>query len=507
MIVGAENKERIAIIQDLRDIGCCSRCILRLLGEKVYSHYITSEQVLKRLSELGNQLEYAKEQSNSESLDTDLPSPPAKRLCGLSCISCLNLLKDLCDDNTLEKIKKHIADEQLSFLTFVIQLSIPVTIDLRERLLFLYLQEKHQLVYGNVNIEDLPTSKDVWKWVIGSQLGKNFQAEFSPSSSFQIAVNIQHTYIEQECQALEKLCPDAFPNRRKKEAKPEIIYTRTAVHKAFSRICSETLKTIYILPPSPSIRPCYLNQITCTHSPLYLAGRYNKYSRQLSQTPWIIDGEKRVMSSVQELIVDVIKEHIKATKIIFSASGREDVDVRMLGSGRPFVLEFINPKVFEITSEILKEIQMEINNKTDDILVRDLQMINKDDVQKLKEGEEEKKKSYCAKCCINRKLTSFDIEKLCSIKDLTLKQKTPIRVLHRRPLAMRERIIHSISASILSDVTFELHLVTQAGTYVKEFVHGDFGRTVPNLGSLLEAEIDIIELDVERIDLDWPPTL
>ena len=33
--------------------------------------------------------------------------------------------------------------------------------------------------------------------------------------------------------------------------------------------------------------------------------------------------------------------------------------------------------------------------------------------------------------------------------------------------------------------------------YIKEFVHGDFGRTKPNLCVLLEAETDILELDVE----------
>ena len=32
--------------------------------------------------------------------------------------------------------------------------------------------------------------------------------------------------------------------------------------------------------------------------------------------------------------------------------------------------------------------------------------------------------------------------------------------------------------------------------YVKEFVHGDFGRTSPNMCSLLDAECDILQLDV-----------
>lgn len=52
-------------------------------------------------------------------------------------------------------------------------------------------------------------------------------------------------------------------------------------------------------------------------------------------------------------------------------------------------------------------------------------------------------------------------------------------------------------------------VVTQAGTYVKEFVHSDFGRTRPSVGTLLGFEltdgISILELDVEGVDLEWPP--
>ena len=44
---------------------------------------------------------------------------------------------------------------------------------------------------------------------------------------------------------------------------------------------------------------------------------------------------------------------------------------------------------------------------------------------------------------------------------------------------------------------FKLTLCTQAGTYVKEFVHGDFGRTSPNMCSILNCDVDIIALDVE----------
>lgn len=42
-----------------------------------------------------------------------------------------------------------------------------------------------------------------------------------------------------------------------------------------------------------------------------------------------------------------------------------------------------------------------------------------------------------------------------------------------------------------------LWLSTQAGTYIKEFVHGDLGRTQPNLTTLLDCDTDILTLDVE----------
>lgn len=44
---------------------------------------------------------------------------------------------------------------------------------------------------------------------------------------------------------------------------------------------------------------------------------------------------------------------------------------------------------------------------------------------------------------------------------------------------------------------FRISVTTQAGTYVKEFVHGDFGRTVPNLRMILKIpDLDIVALDV-----------
>ena len=49
--------------------------------------------------------------------------------------------------------------------------------------------------------------------------------------------------------------------------------------------------------------------------------------------------------SRDELVGWVVGGMFRTRKNKFHGAGREDVDVRMLGAGRPFVMEVINPKL------------------------------------------------------------------------------------------------------------------------------------------------------------------
>ena len=132
----------------------------------------------------------------------------------------------------------------------------------------------------------------------------------------------------------------------------------------------------------------------------------------------------------------------------------------------------------------------------------------------MKEGEDAKRKTYRALCVISKEFSiDWVKEKLEAITDLELAQHTPIRVLHRRADAKRLRTVYYMKVesppmtslpegkvkieSNPEHQMFCLTLATQAGTYVKEFVHGDFGRTEPNVAQILGCDVDIIALDVE----------
>ena len=92
-------------------------------------------------------------------------------------------------------------------------------------------------------------------------------------------------------------------------------------------------------------------------NPLFIEGKYNKLVRGIPQTKWPCGkckGKgceecnftgKQYRESVEELLSEPILEATNGWQAKFHGAGREDIDVLMLGSGRPFVLEIKEPKL------------------------------------------------------------------------------------------------------------------------------------------------------------------
>lgn len=68
----------------------------------------------------------------------------------------------------------------------------------------------------------------------------------------------------------------------------------------------------------------------------------------------------------------------------------------------------------------------------------------------LKNGEENKTKDYCAVCFVKLQDTFENLVKKLPSTPFTIQQKTPLRVLHRRTVATREKIIHSLNMEPLT---------------------------------------------------------
>ncbi len=64
---------------------------------------------------------------------------------------------------------------------------------------------------------------------------------------------------------------------------------------------------------------------------------------------------------------------------------------------------------------------------------------------------------------------------------------------------IRDKVVYKVKAEFINAHYMILHVLSSAGTYIKEFVHGDLGRTQPSIGSLLDSEADILQLDVTEV--------
>ncbi|EFA79494.1 hypothetical protein PPL_07545 [Heterostelium album PN500] len=355
------------------------------------------------------------------------------------------MLQNTNDSEFLDKLLENVSKCGYEFVDYSLQLWVPYSTIIREFSVWYHLKQHHDdtsktQIFKHESPEDnVVEIKEAVKW-----------------SDFRMNMNYGHEESKDEHLFLFDI---KLPDRKKlKQQKKNKRSAADSSYQIMDVLDKLTMKDFIMNGTCPPSRPTTKFDYTLSfeHAPIFIAGRYNKYARNLSQTPWTLKGAAATpdseIDSVDLFISQPIKDLCKADATNFVASGREDIDVRMLGEGRPFFLEITNPHRIFMKYNDFREIENKIN-ENQDIRVSRLQVITKKQTSILKDGETSKQKIY--RCTV-----------------WTAK---------------------------------EFNIWASAGTYIKEFVHGDLGRTTPNLGSLLNTEADILQLDVLDIDLDFPP--
>lgn len=142
----------------------------------------------------------------------------------------------------------------------------------------------------------------------------------------------------------------------------------------------EDYKTHIAVPPVTVSTPVKLARYFTNGPTIFVAGRYRKLSRDLSQTPWILNGKRMKEGSIQEFISREISLYFgiddkeESEKLVFMASGREDIDVRCLGKGRPFVLQISDARKSLLPQHIAADMELRVEH-TKQIAVQHLQLV------------------------------------------------------------------------------------------------------------------------------------
>jgi tRNA pseudouridine synthase 10 len=427
-----------------------------------------------------------------------------------------------------------------TFDEFTIDLSLPAAFAVREQAAkWLLRDDAHQ---------HAPASqiKDSLRSVLISHVERISGAVFKPCASFKVQVKCEYDKnIESEAEWLQDGVKKG-KKRRKRTHRNDGVHKRPETGEEDERFGCDDEKMMFRdysllssaatvlrldemsreeffrrcpIPVSSLSPPCISNEVTLVmkgqRSPQYIGGRYLKLQRGLPQSPWIMGGIRKGKSSVQEELAAAILPGAKADSYAFMSSGREDIDVRMLGSGRPFALEVRNPRVWPLPSQALPSVTFgqftRAHSESGVYYALKNAQLTLEDVTQLKVGEENKKKSYAAVCWASHGngVDTNDARALLGFLpqgEFEIRQKTPLRVLHRRPNIVRCRLIHQISVQVLPDCPdgyFLLRLTTAAGTYVKEFINGDRGCTRPSLSEMLGCRVECVYLDVTTVHMEF----
>jgi tRNA pseudouridine synthase 10 len=259
---------------------------------------------------------------------------------------------------------------------------------------------------------------------------------------------------------------------------------------------------VIILDPSTGTVEVQVNSV-------FFYGRYQKFERGIPQTHWDCRAcrgkgcEKcnftgaQYLDSVEELIGRPVIERFDAENAVLHGAGREDIDARMVGTGRPFILEVVAPKIRSIDLGVL---EAEINRSAEGrVSVAIKRWADRTEVETLKSNKAHKK--YRILVEVDGELSADEFANaLKSLKGVTIYQRTPERVAHRRADKIRERKVLDIGLSGEQDGRFVVEVLGEAGLYIKELVSGDSGRTIPSLAEILKRKAHVISLDVTQVE-------
>ncbi len=254
--------------------------------------------------------------------------------------------------------------------------------------------------------------------------------------------------------------------------------------------------------------------IEITVNSAFIYGRYRKLERGIPQTRWpcstcdgrgIKRGEEcpdcdgsglRYQRSVEQLVAPSIQEAMDGSDATFHGAGREDIDARMLGTGRPFVVEVSEPRRRTVDLHALTEA---VNTAAGGAVeVIELAMATHEMVEHVKELEASK--TYEVNVSFSEHIDEETLtEAIKALEGRTIEQETPSRVSHRRAALTRTRTVYAAELLEETDSDARIKIHGEGGLYIKELLHGDDGRTTPNLADELGVTVTVDALDVVEV--------
>jgi tRNA pseudouridine synthase 10 len=279
---------------------------------------------------------------------------------------------------------------------------------------------------------------------------------------------------------------------------------------AFERLLGRAVTVKFSAPQVSFVVDLNTDELTMHVLSLYIYGRYCKLERGIPQTKWPCRQcrgrgceacrftGKQYPNSVEEIIASSLIDLADASSACLHGAGREDIDARMLGTGRPFVLELLNPKKRSVD---VSNAHLGVNESAAGrVSVSPLTLVQHRAVAWVKELRATKK--YRALVEFAEPINAHQLRDALASLTGEIAQRTPQRVSHRRADLIRLRMLHDASGRLLDENHADIVVHGDGGLYIKELISSDEGRTSPSLTEHLGVQAKVIDLDVLEVCSD-----
>jgi len=330
------------------------------------------------------------------------------------------------------------------------------------------------------------------------------------AAGFEFATYLFGVRLSPRLEETERFFDERFPGDEGESLKHAF---NRVVGKAFEARLERPATVAFNGPDVSFVVDLGADALTLHVASLHVYGRYRKLARGIPQTRWPCRRcrgrgcascgftGKQYPESVEEWIAAPFLAAAAAEAARLHGAGREDIDARMLGDGRPFVLEVLAPcrRTLDLT-----QLQRDVNQRaTEKVEVSSLSFVDRGTVALLKGLAATKR--YRARVEFEAPVDAKRLGEALRVLCGEIEQRTPRRVSHRRADRVRARRLISASGEVEGPRRAVVKLEGEGGLYVKELVSGDGGRTKPSLSGLLGIGAVVAELDVLEVRSDAFP--
>ena len=222
------------------------------------------------------------------------------------------------------------------------------------------------------------------------------------------------------------------------------------------------------------------NTVTTQVMPIYIFTRYRRIYR-------IVDGKENTRWPIDRVV-----QAYSAQDAIVHTGGDDPSGARVLGNGRPAVIQVIRPgKRLDI-----KDASPLLVDPSYDVLLGELSYVKSSTITRVKARVRDYVITYRVLAIADGYITN---EAMMSLHDYFRNRQVVQRFRRGRRVRRRVSMIYELDGRVVRGRLVEFLIKCQGNLYIRGFVHGGFGDVEPSIAGVLSIGIRPVEIDILNV--------